>query len=113
MSVRFWRSAGHFEASISREICTVPSLYRPSSATDGVMREYIKWRCISPGNCLCACAFQQRTRDRELRIVSCPGGGVWVAVTREFERDNCVTSEILQSSQIELACQENRLKFPD
>ena len=34
---------------------------------------------------------------RELRIVSCPGGGVWVAVTREFERDNCVTSEILQS----------------
>ena len=47
--------------------------------------------------CLCACAFQQRARDRELRIVSCPGGGVWVAVTREFERDNCVTSEILQS----------------
>ena len=31
------------------------------------------------------------------RIVSCPGGGVSVAVTREFERDNCVTSEILQS----------------
>ena len=29
--------------------------------------------------------------------MSCPGGGVWVAVTREFERDNCVTSEILQS----------------
>ena len=26
-----------------------------------------------------------------------PGGGVWVAVTREFERDNCVISEILQS----------------
>ena len=45
-------------------------------------------------SCLCACAFQQRARDR---IVSCPGGGVWVAVTREFERDNCVTSEILQS----------------
>ena len=44
-----------------------------------------------------ACAFQQRARDRELRIVSCPGGGVWVAVTREFERDICVTSEILQS----------------
>ena len=33
----------------------------------------------------------------KLRIVSCPGGGVSVAVTREFERDNCVTSEILQS----------------
>ena len=33
----------------------------------------------------------------KLRIVSCPGGGVWVAVTREFESDNCVTSEILQS----------------
>ena len=38
--------------------------------------------------CACACA---------LCIVSCPGGGVWVAVTREFERDNCMTSEILQS----------------
>ena len=39
MSVRFWRSAGHFGASfflcISREICTVPSLYRPS--TDGLI----------------------------------------------------------------------------
>ena len=44
--------------------------------------------------CLCACAFQQRARDR---IVSCLGGGVWVAVTRDFERDICVTSEILQS----------------
>ena len=35
MSVRFWRSAGHFGASykcISREICT---LYRPS--TDGLI----------------------------------------------------------------------------
>ena len=29
--------------------------------------------------------------------MSCPAGGVWVAVTREFERDNCVISEILQS----------------
>ena len=43
MSVRFWRSAGHFGASykalficISREICTVPSLYRPS--TDGLIQ---------------------------------------------------------------------------
>ena len=41
MSVRFWRSAGRFAASyiallcISREIYTVPSLYRPS--TDGLM----------------------------------------------------------------------------
>ena len=34
--------------------------------------------------CLCACPFQQRARDRELRIVSCPGGGVWVAVTRDL-----------------------------
>ena len=39
MSVRFWRSAGRFAPSYkalflcSREICTVPSLYRPS--TDG------------------------------------------------------------------------------
>ena len=38
MFVRFWRSAGHFGANclcISREICTVPSLYRPS--TDGLI----------------------------------------------------------------------------
>ena len=38
MSVRFWRSAGNFAASyicISHEICTVPSLYRPS--TDGLI----------------------------------------------------------------------------
>ena len=42
MSVMFWRLAGHFGASykalflcISREICTVPSLYRPS--TDGLI----------------------------------------------------------------------------
>ena len=41
--------------------------------------------------------FSNKRVIRELRIVSCPGGGVWVAVTRELERDNCVTSEILQS----------------
>ena len=41
--------------------------------------------------------FSNKRVMRELRIVSCPGGGVWVAVTREFERDNCVISEILQS----------------
>ena len=74
-------------------------------------------RFKSCDTCLCACAFQQRARDiAKLRIVSCLGGGVWVAVTREFERDNCVTSEILQSdwtTQIELECQENQLKFPD
>ena len=41
MSVRFWRWAGHFGGvikhclCISREICTVPSLYRPS--TDGLI----------------------------------------------------------------------------
>ena len=56
------------------------------------------WRFKSCDTCLCACAFQQQARDpRTARIVSCPGGGVWVAVTREFERDNCVISEILQS----------------
>ena len=55
------------------------------------------WRFKSCDTCLCACAFQQRARDRELPIVSCLGGGVWVAVTRDFERDICVTSEILQS----------------
>ena len=43
---------------------------------------------------LCACAFQQRARDRETAV---PRGGVWVAVTRDFERDICVGSEILQS----------------
>ena len=60
--------------------------------------------------------FSNKRVIRELRIVSCPGGGVWVAVTREFERDNCVISEILQSDwtiPIELECQENRLKSPD
>ena len=36
--------------------------------------------------------FSNKRVIRELRIVSCPGGGVWVAVTHEFERDNCVTS---------------------
>ena len=41
--------------------------------------------------------FSNKRVIRELRIVSCPGGEVWVAVTREFERDNCVISEILQS----------------
>ena len=41
--------------------------------------------------------FSNKRVIRELRIVSCPGGGVWVAVTREFERDNCVICEILQS----------------
>ena len=41
--------------------------------------------------------FSNKRVIRELRIVSCLGGGVWVAVTREFERDNCVISEILQS----------------
>ena len=41
--------------------------------------------------------FSNKRVIRQLRIVSCPGGGVWVAVTREFERDNCVISEILQS----------------
>ena len=44
MSVRFWRSAGHFGEvikhclCISREICTVPSLYRPS--TNGLTRQF-------------------------------------------------------------------------
>ena len=49
-------------------------------------------RFKSCDTCLCACAFQQRARDRE---TACPGGGVSVVVTREFERR--VTSEILQS----------------
>ena len=37
--------------------------------------------------------FSNKRVIRELRIVSYQGGGVWVV----FERDNCVTSEILQS----------------
>ena len=57
-------------------------------------------RFKSCDTCLCACAFQQRARDRELCIVSCLGGGGWVAVTRDFERHICVTSEILQSDWI-------------
>ena len=60
-------------------------------------RHFVRFK--SCDTCLCACAFQQQARDPRTAhcVVSCPGGGVWVAVTREFERDNCVTSEILQS----------------
>ena len=47
--------------------------------------------------CLCACAFQQQARDpRTAHCVVTRGRGLG-SVTREFERDNCVTSEILQS----------------
>ena len=49
-------------------------------------------RFKSCDTCLCACAFQQRARIAKLRVLSCPGGGVWVAHVT-----NCVTSEILQS----------------
>ena len=45
----------------------------------------------------CARDTLMRMRISANRIVSCPGGGVWVAVTRDFERDICVTSKILQS----------------
>ena len=44
-----------------------------------------------------AYAHAHFSNERVIAKLSCPGGGVWVAVTREFERDNCVTSEILQS----------------
>ena len=44
-----------------------------------------------------AYAHAHFSNKRVIRELSCPGGGVWVAVTREFERDNCVISEILQS----------------
>ena len=54
-------------------------------------------RFKSCDTCLCACAFQQQARDPRTAHCVVPGGGVWVAVTREFERDNCVISEILQS----------------
>ena len=54
-------------------------------------------RFKSCDTCYAHAHFSNKRVIRELRIVSCPGGGVWVAVTREFERDNCVTSEILQS----------------
>ena len=54
-------------------------------------------RFKSCDTCLCACAFQQRARDRETAHCVVPRGRGLVAVTREFERDNCVTSEILQS----------------
>ena len=57
--------------------------------------------------------FSNKRVIRELRIVSCPGGGVWVAVTREFERDNCVISEILQSDWTIPNRAGVRLKSPD
>ena len=51
-------------------------------------------RFKSCDTCLCACAFQQQARDP--RRAQGAGFG-YIAVTREFERDNCVISEILQS----------------
>ena len=57
--------------------------------------------------------FSNKRVIRELRIVSCLGGGVWVAVTREFERDNCVISEILQSDWTIPNRAGVRLKSPD
>ena len=65
MSVRFWRSAGHFAASykhclcISREICNVPSL------TDGLIRVYtiiIVYTCDH-----CVIAFQEWPEHSSIR----------------------------------------------
>ena len=44
-----------------------------------------------------AYAHAHFSNERVIANCSCLGGGVWVAVTRDFECDICVTSEILQS----------------
>ena len=54
-------------------------------------------RFKSCDTCLCACAFQQQARDPRTAHCVVPRGRGLVAVTREFERDNCVISETLQS----------------
>ena len=82
--------------AIRRSAISLVPRPRPSTRERGSGN--FSWHFVrfkSCDTCLCACAFQQQARDP--RTVSCPGGGVWVAVTREFERDNCVISEILQS----------------
>ena len=92
----------HMQSTAAMELCTYTSLVprpRPSTRERGSGNfSRFSWHFVrfkSCDTCLCACAFQQQARDP--RTASCPGGGVWVAVTREFERDNCVISEILQS----------------
>ena len=54
-------------------------------------------RFKSCDTCLCACAFQQQAHDPRTAHCVVPRGRGLGAVTREFECDNCVTNEILQS----------------
>ena len=72
---------------------------RPSTRERGSGIDFLGILCVSNHvtHAYAHAHFNNKRVIRELRIVSCPGGGVWVAVTREFERDNCVISEILQS----------------
>ena len=74
---------------------------RPSTRKEGLgtLVDFLGILCVSNHvtHAYAHAHFSNKRVIRELRIVSCPGGGVWVAVTREFERDNCVISEILQS----------------
>ena len=71
----------------------------PRKSTKGTLVDFLGILCVSNHvtHAYAHAHFSNKRVIRELRIVSCPGGGVWVAVTREFERDNCVISEILQS----------------
>ena len=85
-----------------RPRCTADSLVprpRPSEGGLGTLVVFLGILCVSNHvtHAYAHAHFSNKRVIRELRIVSCPGGGVWVAVTREFERDNCVISEILQS----------------
>ena len=94
---------------------------RPSTGKEGglgTLVDFLGILCVSNHvtHAYAHAHFSNKRVIRELRIVSCPGGGVWVAVTREFERDNCVISEILQSDWTipnRAGVQENRLKSPD
>ena len=93
-----WNSSSH----VTFRPCPTP-LYsnslvpRPRPSTrEGTLVDFLGILCVS-NHVTHAYAHAHFSNKRVIRIVSCPGGGVWVAVTREFERDNCVISEILQS----------------
>ena len=93
---------GRFRSLVPRP--PPPSLVprpRPSTRKEGLgtLVDFLGILCVSNHvtHAYAHAHFSNKRVIRELRIVSCPGGRVWVAVTREFERDNCVISEILQS----------------
>ena len=79
-------------------LCSLVPRPRPSTRERGSGDfSRFSWHFVRFTHAYAHAHFSNKRVIRELRIVSCPGGGVLVAVTREFERDNCVTSEILQS----------------